>query len=131
MREAALLNNTSVHPLRNASQSGAGEFQRMTSLRHLMRLKGIGSNSNGNGGGNEDSFDSGGGGSNFFQFPGLPRSLSRNSSIDDGPGSVKIGLGGGRKTGIFRSTSTDSSMSQVYEIIFKLFVILFRKDIIS
>ena len=118
MREAALLNNTSIPPFRNASQTGAGEFQRMTSLVHLMRLKGIGSNSSNNGnaggggGGNEDSFDSSGSG----YFSGLPRSASRNSSFDDGVGSVKIGLGGGKKTGIFRSTSTDSSLSQVYEV---------------
>ena len=108
MREAALLNNTSTppSPFRNASQTGAGEFQRMTSLVHLMRLRGIGSNNNGNAGGsNEDSFDSNGSG----YFSGLPRSASRNSSFDDGVGSFKIG----RKTGIFRMTSTDSSISQV------------------
>ena len=113
MREAALLNNTSsvqsVRPTRNASVGGAGEFQRMTSLVHLMRLKGIGSNNNGtataNGGGGEDSFDSAGSG----YFNGMPRSASRNSSFDDGVGSIKIG----KKTGIFRMTSTDSSISQV------------------
>ena len=85
-------------------------LQRMTSLVHLMRLKGIGSNNNdsaGGGGSNEDSFDSSGSG----YFSGMPRSASRNSSFDDGVGSVKIG--GGRKTGIFRMTSTDSSISQV------------------
>ena len=109
MREAALLNNTSsvqsvVRPARNASVGGAGEFQRMTSLVHLMRLKGIGgSNSNNNGDAN------GGGGEDSFDFNGMPRSASRNSSFDDGVGSIKIG----RKTGIFRMTSTDSSISQV------------------
>ena len=91
-------------------------MRRMSSLRHLLRLRTL-TNNNGSAAKSplEDSFEEGGGGgggSGYFSPSVLPHSASRNSSFDDGVGSLKIGLGG-RKMGVSRMTSTDSNLSQV------------------